>query len=94
MLMVLTLTLLVANFCQYKICKKAEKMGTHLRVLSESFLMSTNMTGFGWFYKNLYICVLWTKEASALEGLISFLGQITTLSENIATRRLVVEELE
>ena len=26
-------------------------MGTHLRVLSESFPMNTNMTGFRWFLK-------------------------------------------
>ena len=24
-------------------------MGTHMRVLSESYPMNTNMTGFGWF---------------------------------------------
>ena len=42
-------------------------MGTHLRVLSERFPMSTNMTGFRWFFKNHYILVLWMK---ALEGLI------------------------
>ena len=46
-------------------------MGTHLRVLSESFPMSTNVTGFRWFpQKNLCILVLRTKLASALEGLI------------------------
>ena len=26
-------------------------MGTHLRVLSESYPMNTNMTGFGWLSK-------------------------------------------
>ena len=26
-------------------------MDTHLRVLSESYLMNTNMTGFGWLSK-------------------------------------------
>ena len=30
---------------------KPWQMGTHLRVLCKSFLMSTNMTGFGWFSK-------------------------------------------
>ena len=61
---------------QYKMIKKPGKclkpwqMGTHLRVLSESFLMNTNMTGFRWFSKNLCILVLWMKVASALEGLI------------------------
>ena len=43
-------------------------MGTHLTVLGESYPMNTNMTGFKWFSKNC-ILVLWTKEASALEGL-------------------------
>ena len=33
-------------------------MGTHLRVLSESFLMNTNMTGFGWFSKVLRLFAL------------------------------------
>ena len=45
-------------------------MGTHLRVLSESFPMNTNMTGLRWFSKKK-IFVLWTKVATALEGLIS-----------------------
>ena len=31
-------------------------MGTHLRVLSESSPINTNMTGFRWYSK--YICVL------------------------------------
>ena len=35
---------------QYKIMQK-KQMGTHLRVLSESYLMSTNMAGFRWFSK-------------------------------------------
>ena len=39
-------------------------MGTHLRVLSESYPMNTNMTGF-----NLCVLVLWTKVDSTLEGL-------------------------
>ena len=33
-------------------------MGTHLRVLSVNFLMSTNMTGFRWFQKSLHPCPL------------------------------------
>ena len=44
-------------------------MGTHLRVLSESFPMSTNMTGFRLFSKIFGFFVLWRKVASALEGL-------------------------
>ena len=41
-------------------------MSTHLKVLSESYPMNTNMIGFRWFSKNF---VLWTKVASALDGL-------------------------
>ena len=33
-------------------------MGTHLRVLGESYPMYTNMTGFGWFSKILCPCAL------------------------------------
>ena len=44
-------------------------MGTHMRVLSESFLMSTNMTGFRWFSIFFYILAQWTKVVSALKGL-------------------------
>ena len=41
----------------------------YLRVLSESYPMNTNMIGFRWFSKKLRTLVLWTKVASALEGL-------------------------
>ena len=44
-------------------------MSTHLRVLSQSYPMNTNMIGFRWFFRKLCILVLWTKLASALEGL-------------------------
>ena len=55
-------------FCQYKMMqKKPEKwlkpslMGTHLRVLSKSFSMSTNMAGFRWFLKIFAsLCFGWT----------------------------------
>ena len=56
-------------FCLYKKPKKLLKpwqMGTHMRVLSESYPMNTNMTGFRWFSK---ILVIWTKVASASEGI-------------------------
>ena len=43
-------------------------MGTHLRVLSESYLMNTNMAGFRWFSK-FCVLVLWAKVALALEVL-------------------------
>ena len=42
-------------------------MGTYLRMLSESYLMNTNMKGF----TCLCIRLVLTKVASALEGLIS-----------------------
>ena len=44
-------------------------MGTHLKVLRMSHPMNTNMTGFGCF-SMICVLVLWTKVASALEGLI------------------------
>ena len=54
----LTLPMLqVANLANTKWCKKPEKwmepcwIGTHLRVLSESYSMNTNMTGFRRFSK-------------------------------------------
>ena len=40
-------------------------MGTHMKVLGESFPMNTNMAGLRWFSK----IVLWMKVVSALEGL-------------------------
>ena len=57
--------------------KKDWHKGAHLRVLSKSHPMNTNMTGFKWFskifaqmvFKSLCILVLWAKVASALEGL-------------------------
>ena len=42
-------------------------MGTDLRVLSESFKLNTNMTGFRWFRE--YVIVLWTEGDSASQGL-------------------------
>ena len=47
-------------------------MGTHLRILGESFPMNTNMTGFKWFSKILAFFVFWTKVVPALEGLNEF----------------------
>ena len=55
--------LLVANLVNTKWCKKPGKrltpwhMGTHLRVLSESYPTNTNMTGFRWFSKiSAFLC--------------------------------------
>ena len=63
------------KYGQYKMIQKTWKkllkpwqMGTHLRVLSESYPMNTNMTGFRWFSKSLHPCSL-DEVASALEGL-------------------------
>ena len=56
----LTLMMLVAILANTKRLKKLLKpgqMGTHPRVLSESFPMSTNMTGFRRFSKPFaYLC--------------------------------------
>ena len=42
-------------------------MATHLRLLSESFPINTNLVGFRWFSRNLFVLVLWAKVASALK---------------------------
>ena len=67
-LFVLNLMLVVANFANSKWCKKPEKwlkpwhMRTHLRVLSESYQMNTNMTGFKCFSKIFVsLCFGWKK---------------------------------
>ena len=43
-------------------------MDTHLRVLSESYPMNTNMIGFGWFLKIFASLCFWAKVASACSG--------------------------
>ena len=48
-------------------------MGIHLRVLSESYPMNSNITGFRWFSKVFASFVLWMKVASALEGLKKYI---------------------
>ena len=60
----LTLRLLVADLPNTKLCEKSEKlskpcqMGTHPRVLNESSLMSTNMTGFPCFLRiSAFLCL-------------------------------------
>ena len=73
--LLLTLLLLVANLASIRVCKKTEKikwqthwhMGTHPRVLSKSYPIKPNMTGFRWFVKNICFPELWTKVASALK---------------------------
>ena len=61
-------------------------MGTHLRVLSGSCLMSTNMTGFRWFSKT-FVLVLLTKVASALKGLRNTFGKINKIDKNLGFRK-------
>ena len=64
---VLTLMLVVANLANTKCGKKLKiycnpgGLGTHLRVISESYPKNTNMTGFRFFWT--------TKVAMALKGL-------------------------
>ena len=58
---ILTLMLLVANLANTKnrkILLKPWHMGTHLRVLSKSYPMNTNMTGLDGFQKSLPTCAL------------------------------------
>ena len=43
-------------------------MGTRLRLLSESYPMNTNVTGFKWFSKIFAFLCFGMKVASALEG--------------------------
>ena len=63
--------LLVTNLANTKWSKKAPKNDCNpgtwvlIWVLSESFPMNTNMTGFRWLSKNLCVIVLWTKTALA-----------------------------
>ena len=50
-------------------------MGTHVRVLSESYPVNANMTGLIWFSKKR-VLLLWMKVASALEGLTNFYNSL------------------
>ena len=61
-------------------------MGTHLRVLSKSYPMNTNITGFRCFFKKICVLILWTKVASALkrERLILDLFKIFIFDLNIS----------
>ena len=75
--------LLVANLANTKRCKKPEKspkpwqMGTHLRVLGESFQMNTKMTGFQMFSRILHSCAL---DESSLR-----IGRVNSLKLTAAT---------
>ena len=67
----------MANLANTKWCKIPEKwlkpwhMGAHLRLLSESYLLKTNMRGYKWFSKIVAFLCLGQEEALALEGLTS-----------------------
>ena len=69
----------MANLANTKWCKNRKKclklwhIGTHLRVLTGSYSINTDMTGFRWLSKDFCILELWSKLAPALEGLISFI---------------------
>ena len=73
-------------FGRYKMMQKTYKNWilahgySYMRVLNESFPINTNMTG--------CLLVLWTKEASALEGLWSVHG-----SNNASNALLKLEEI-
>ena len=58
-------------------------MGTHLRALSESYPMNTNMTGFWMVVTKLGILVLMMKVASALEGALLFNSYLQKLILNL-----------
>ena len=92
-------------FGQYKKMQKNVKllkpwqMGTHLRVLGESFQMNTKTTGFRCFFQESCILLLLTKVVSALEGLTckhidniqktieKVIGEIMNAEINTATLR-------
>ena len=53
---VITLMQLVANLAKTKCYKKLWYMGTHIRVLSESYTINTKMAGLKWFSKKNVAC--------------------------------------
>ena len=75
-LLCLTLMLLVANFAFTKWHKKPEKwskpwqMCTHLKILSKSFLMNTNIPRFRWFSQLFAFLCLWRKLREASTALV------------------------
>ena len=54
------------------------QMGTHFTVLSESYPMNTNMTGFRWFSKILNPCAL---DESSL-----FIGRVNSQNESYSPK--------
>ena len=54
-------------------------MGTHLRVLSESFPMNTNMTGLDGFRKSLRSCALDERSLSIERVEIATIGLLLSL---------------
>ena len=66
-------------------------MGTHLRVLSGSYLKNTNMKGFEWFSIIFFVLVLWTKATPALERLTTSVSQTWTDRRSIANLCSIVD---
>ena len=62
-------------------------MGTHLRVLGESYPMNTNITRLRCFQK-ISILMFWTNVASILEGLREEIEQREVVSPNSSRIRL------
>ena len=70
--MLLVVILLIQNDAKKLKNDRNPHMSTHLRELSESYPMNTNMTVFRCFFKNLCNFVFSAKVALALEGLTNF----------------------
>ena len=66
-------------------------MGTHLRELSESYPMNTNMTGFRWLSKILPSLWFWTKAALALEGLIKLMLRRSSVRPRLLVSIIYIE---
>ena len=58
---------------------KPWQMGTHLRVLNESYPMNTNMTGLRWFSKTLHPCTLDESSLSIGRVLQAYLTPVVCL---------------
>ena len=55
--------------------------GTHRNVLSTSFLMNTNMTGFRWFQKSLHHCAMDERSLSIGSVILIKSTSITNLND-------------
>ena len=63
-------------------------------ILSESYLMNTNMTGFRSGFQKCEILVLWTKVSSALEGLKIVVWIYGTFDDNFEAKNGVPKKIE